>query len=154
MKKVLQIALMSICALLAVSCAGKAKGSGSGSAQAATSSDNYTCSGVIAPAAASDYMHNIKVLNDATDGNGVRRISVEPSDVCSVRIDVAVKDGVIVDVTFTGGCPGNTTGVCRLVKGMKVTDAISKLEGIDCGGKGTSCPDQLAHALMQIKAQQ
>ncbi len=145
--KASQIILMSIFTLLAASCAGKGKGSGSGSAVNASSSENYTCSGVIAPAAASDYSHNVKVLNDATDGKGVRTISVEPSDVCSVRIDVAVKDGVILDVMFTGGCPGNTTGVCRLVKGMKVTDAIKKLEGIDCGGKGTSCPDQLSKAL-------
>lgn len=92
-------------------------------------------------------MHNVKVLSDVTDANGARTIIVEPSDVCSVRINVTVKNGTILDATFTGGCQGNTTGVSKLVAGMKVRDAIDRLEGIDCGGKGTSCPDQLSKVL-------
>ena len=60
---------------------------------------------------------------------------------------VHVKDGVITFAQFTKGCSGNTQGVCVLIKGMKVQDAIDKLDGILCGRRGTSCPDQLATAL-------
>ena len=66
---------------------------------------------------------------------------------CSTSIDVELKDGVIDSVRFTGGCNGNLQGIGALVKGMEVDEAIEKLEGIDCAGRGTSCPDQLAHAL-------
>ena len=66
---------------------------------------------------------------------------------CSRFINVAVEDGIIKEVRFMGGCHGNTQGIAALVKGMKVEDAISRIKGIDCGGRGTSCPDQLAHAL-------
>ena len=68
---------------------------------------------------------------------------------CSMAIDFEVEDGIITECKFIGGCQGNTQGVARLVKGMSATDAIEKLEGIDCGGRGTSCPDQLAKALKQ-----
>ncbi len=66
---------------------------------------------------------------------------------CSKMINVAVEDGIIKNVQFLGGCQGNTQGVAALAQGMKVEDAIAKLSGIDCGGRGTSCPDQLARAL-------
>lgn len=66
---------------------------------------------------------------------------------CSKMITISVEDGIIKDVRFLGGCHGNTQGVAILVKGMRVEDAIAKLSGIDCGGRGTSCPDQLARAL-------
>lgn len=66
---------------------------------------------------------------------------------CSSAIDVEVKDGIIESVSFTGGCNGNLKGIAALVKGMEVKDAISKLQGITCGFKSTSCPDQLAKAL-------
>ena len=56
----------------------------------------------------------------------------------------------IVRVQFVGGCSGNTQGVAALVAGMKISDAIQKLKGIDCAGRGTSCPDQLAKALEKI----
>ena len=59
----------------------------------------------------------------------------------------------VKSVKFNGGCNGNTQGVAALVKGMKVDEAISRLKGIDCGGRGTSCPDQLAKALEQMKTQ-
>lgn len=68
---------------------------------------------------------------------------------CATAINLEVKDGVIESVEFVGGCHGNTQGVAALVKGMKVEDAIGRLEGIDCRGRGTSCPDQLAKALKQ-----
>lgn len=76
-------------------------------------------------------------------------INYTPRGVCSRNITIEVNDGIIDSVKFTGGCNGNTQGVSALVKGMKVTEAIEKLEGINCNGKGTSCPDQLAKALKQ-----
>ncbi|MBO5282231.1 MAG: TIGR03905 family TSCPD domain-containing protein [Lachnospiraceae bacterium] len=66
---------------------------------------------------------------------------------CSTAIDFEIEDGIIQSVKFTGGCNGNLQGISALVKGMKAEDAISKLKGIRCGFKSTSCPDQLAHAL-------
>ncbi len=68
---------------------------------------------------------------------------------CSRLIDFEIQDGVIKNVVFTGGCNGNLQGIARLVEGMTPTQAISKLEGIHCGNKPTSCPDQLAQALKQ-----
>ena len=69
--------------------------------------------------------------------------------VCSRAIDIELEGSVIKSVRFTGGCNGNTQGVASLVRGMDVNEAISRLKGIDCGGKGTSCPYQLATALEQ-----
>lgn len=66
---------------------------------------------------------------------------------CSRQIDIDIEDGIVRNVAFTGGCHGNTQGVAALVRGMKVEEVIARLEGIDCHGKGTSCPDQLARAL-------
>ena len=71
---------------------------------------------------------------------------------CSTMIDVELKDGVIDSVKFTGGCIGNLQGISALVKGMKPEEAISRLKGIRCGFKPTSCPDQLAHALEEMIA--
>lgn len=69
---------------------------------------------------------------------------------CSSAIDIEVKDGVIESVAFMGGCNGNLKGISALVKGMKIEDAITRLEGIRCGFKNTSCPDQLAQALKTL----
>ena len=69
---------------------------------------------------------------------------------CSQQIDIEIKDGVIESVKFFGGCNGNLQGISALVKGMKPEEAISKLKGIKCGFKSTSCPDQLACALKSI----
>ena len=74
-------------------------------------------------------------------------ISYTPKGVCSRKIDIEVEDGIVKKVHFTGGCNGNTQGVSKLVEGMKVQDVIDRLEGIDCNGRGTSCPAQLAEAL-------
>ena len=71
---------------------------------------------------------------------------------CSTMIDVELKDGVIDSVKFTGGCNGSLQGISALVKGMKPEEAISRLKGIRCGFKPTSCPDQLAHALEEMIA--
>ena len=72
---------------------------------------------------------------------------------CSQAIIVTVDDRIIEEVSFVGGCHGNTQGVAALVRGMQIEEAIARLEGIDCRGRGTSCPDQLAKALRQISAQ-
>lgn len=72
---------------------------------------------------------------------------------CSTAIDVELKDGVIDSVQFTGGCNGNLQGISALVKGMTPEEAISRLKGIRCGFKSTSCPDQLAHAMEEMIAQ-
>lgn len=66
---------------------------------------------------------------------------------CSRIIDFEVENGIVKDVVFTGGCHGNLQGIGALVKDMKIEDVISKLEGIRCREKPTSCPDQLAQAL-------
>ena len=77
------------------------------------------------------------------------KIAYRPSGVCSRLIEVTLDGDIIKKVEFTGGCGGNTQGVARLVEGMTVQEAVSRLEGIECGYKGTSCPDQLAKALIQ-----
>lgn len=74
----------------------------------------------------------------------------QPKGVCSQAIDVEVEGSIIKSVKFTGGCNGNLQGISSLVAGMKIEDAISKLRGIKCGVKNTSCPDQLACALQEI----
>lgn len=70
-----------------------------------------------------------------------------PKGVCSRKIDLELEDGVITDLSFLGGCNGNLKGICALAKGKKAEEVISLVRGIDCGGKGTSCPDQLSYAL-------
>lgn len=74
------------------------------------------------------------------------------SGVCSSAILVELNDNIITRVQFVGGCSGNTQGVARLVEGMDVDEAISKIEGISCQGRPTSCPDQLAKALREAKS--
>jgi len=68
-------------------------------------------------------------------------------------IVVDTADGIITDCAFIGGCSGNTQGVAALVKGMRIEDAISKIRGIKCGFKNTSCPDQLAQALEDLNSE-
>lgn len=74
-------------------------------------------------------------------------IEIQPKGVCSQHMTAEVEDGVIRSLTVVGGCNGNLQGISRLVEGMKVEEAIRRLEGIHCGFKGTSCPDQLAQGL-------
>ncbi len=71
--------------------------------------------------------------------------------VCSTVIYIDVDNDILQKVQFIGGCHGNLQGISSLVEGMNIDDVISKLENIRCGGKTTSCPDQLATALRQIK---
>ena len=79
------------------------------------------------------------------------KFSYIPKGVCSRRIDIEIEDNVIVCVKYVGGCAGNTQGVAALVRGMTVDEAISRLKGIRCGFKSSSCPDQLATALIEYK---
>ena len=73
--------------------------------------------------------------------------------VCSRAIHFDIVDNKVTNVQFVGGCSGNTQGVARLVEGMDVNDAIARMEGICCGLRPTSCPDQLAQALKQAISQ-
>ena len=74
-------------------------------------------------------------------------IQYTPRGVCSRAFTIQVEDGVIQDLQVVGGCSGNLQGLSALLKGMKVDQAVDRLEGIRCGGKPTSCPDQIAQAL-------
>lgn len=76
-----------------------------------------------------------------------------PKGVCSRAIDFEVEDNKVKNVKFTGGCMGNTQGVAALIDGMDVDEAIRRISGINCGKRGTSCPDQLARALKEYKEQ-
>ena len=67
--------------------------------------------------------------------------------ICSQKIDYEIEDGIVKNISFTGGCNGNLSGISRLVKGMPVEKVVEILEGTTCGYKETSCPDQLAQAL-------
>jgi uncharacterized protein (TIGR03905 family) len=75
------------------------------------------------------------------------RYSFTPRGVCASRIEFELEDGIVSDLRFTRGCDGNAKGIGRLAEGMPAATLIEKLSGTDCGGKGTSCPDQLALAL-------
>lgn len=77
-----------------------------------------------------------------------------PHGVCAQMINVELDGDTVKAVSFIGGCSGNTQGVASLVKGMNVDEAISRLQGIRCGFKSTSCPDQLAYALRLAKENQ
>lgn len=74
------------------------------------------------------------------------------SGVCAAVIDFEVEEGIVKNVKFIGGCNGNTQGIARLVEGMPVEEVITRLEGIKCGFKSTSCPDQLTKALKEWRA--
>lgn len=76
--------------------------------------------------------------------------SYRTSGVCSRTIYFEIEDDIVKNVRFEGGCNGNTKGLAALVEGMKKEEVIKRLEGIRCGFKGTSCPDQLANALKQV----
>ena len=80
-------------------------------------------------------------------------ITYRPKGVCSRLMRVEVEDGIIRQVEVQGGCSGNLQGISRLLVGMPVQQAIERMEGVRCGGKPTSCPDQLAIALEQYKAE-
>ena len=78
-------------------------------------------------------------------------IEYTPRGVCSRKMTIEIEDGIIRSVQVDGGCSGNLQGISRLVEGMPVDEAISRMDGIRCGWKNTSCPDQMAQALKQYK---
>ena len=80
-------------------------------------------------------------------------IQYTPRGVCSRSFTIQVEDGLIQSVQVVGGCSGNLQGISALVKGMKAEEAIARLKGINCGGRGTSCPDQFARGLEAAMAQ-
>lgn len=95
-------------------------------------------------------MYDVTLLSDTTSG-GVRKTSFRTcAVVCSEQIDIETEGDVIRSVRYTKGCHGNTQGIAKLCEGMKIDDVIERLDGIDCKGRGTSCPDQLSRALKQL----
>ena len=95
-------------------------------------------------------MFEVTKIYDTADG-GIRKASfLTCGIVCSQQIDIELDGDIIRKVQYTGGCHGNTQGVSILCEGMKKEDVIARLEGIDCKGRGTSCPDQLARALKML----
>ena len=108
-------------------------------------------------ALAQDQVVMVSEVDDYTivkDGvvDGVRYVVATPSaKVCSKQIDIEIKDGIIQKVVYTRGCEGNAKGIGALIKDMPVEEAVKRLEGINCGKRGTSCPDQLAKILKALK---
>lgn len=118
----------------------------------------FLCFGAMAaePAKVEPQNQNSKVMKPGYDYsivkdetvNGVRYITAKPSEiVCSKAIDIQVKGEIIQSVIYTGGCNGNAKGIGALIEGMTVDDAIKRLDGITCGRRPTSCPDQLSKVL-------
>ena len=95
-------------------------------------------------------MHDVTKLTDTTT-DGIRSTSFATCGVtCSTQINLETEGDTIRRVEIVKGCDGNTKGVARLCEGRKVQDVIAMLEGINCKGRGTSCPDQLAKALKAL----
>ena len=84
----------------------------------------------------------------------MQTFTFRPKGVCSQLFEISVEDDKIVSFSAVGGCNGNLQGIGRLIAGMPVDEVISRLEGVCCGFKNTSCPDQLVHALKAMKAEQ
>ena len=95
-------------------------------------------------------MRDVTKLSDTTT-DGIRRTSFATCGLtCSTQINLETEGDIIRRVEIVKGCDGNTKGVARLCEGRKIQDVIGMLEGIDCKGRGTSCPDQLARALKEL----
>ena len=96
--------------------------------------------------------YDVIMLNDRLE-DGVRTASFQTCEmVCSSQIDIELEGEIIRKVQYTDGCHGNTQGVSALCIGRSIDEVITRLEGIDCHGRGTSCPDQLARALKSLKS--
>lgn len=92
------------------------------------------------------------VIIKEVDGYDI--VQYQPKGVCSKMMQFRIKENIIHDVEFVGGCAGNLIGISSLVKGQKIEDVILKLQGIPCGSRPTSCPDQLTkglNAYLQVK---
>jgi uncharacterized protein (TIGR03905 family) len=77
-------------------------------------------------------------------------VEYTPEGVCSRKMIVSAEDGIITQAEVIGGCSGNSQGICHLIEGMRVEEAISRLQGIKCGSRETSCPDQLSIAMQTL----
>ena len=121
------------------------------------SNDNSMAAGISSEAsyAQADQGSDFHVISDRTKGDTRTVIASTSELVCSKQVEVRVdvKTKKITYCKFTGGCPGNTLGVSRLVIGLTVREAVSKLRGIPCGNRPTSCPDQLARVLETLNLQ-
>ena len=95
-------------------------------------------------------MEHKNSLTSVEEG-GTMTIEYTPRGVCSRKMTIEIEDGIIRSVRVDGGCSGNLQGISRLVEGMPVDEAISRMDGIRCGWKNTSCPDQMAQALKQYR---
>lgn len=80
----------------------------------------------------------------------MEQLTFKPQGVCSREVIIEHDNGVVINARVIGGCHGNLQGICALIKGMKVEDVISRLSGIKCGFKQTSCPDQIAQGLKSL----
>ena len=92
----------------------------------------------------------MEIVEQGTREHGVMHTLYKTQGTCSQFIEVEASDGVVTKCQIYGGCDGNTKGLSQLVVGMKIEDVMSKLDGIRCGMKSTSCPDQVCRALEQM----
>ena len=91
------------------------------------------------------------IMIESDSKKQLKKVTYQTHGTCSKYICISVdEDGVVQDAQFIGGCDGNTKGVCALIRHMKAKEVISRLKGITCGNKPTSCPDQLATALLEM----
>ena len=95
-------------------------------------------------------MFEVTKISDTMEGGRRKAAFLTCGAVCSRQIEIETEGEIIRSVQYTGGCNGNTQGVGALCIGRRKEEVIALLEGIDCGGRGTSCPDQLARALKQL----
>ena len=95
-------------------------------------------------------MYDVILISDERDGKMRKASFLTCEAVCSQQIDIELDGETVRSVRYTGGCHGNTQGLGALVAGMEKAEVIARLEGIDCHGRGTSCPDQLARALKML----
>lgn len=79
--------------------------------------------------------------------DGIDIVKYQPQGVCSKLMQIRIKDNIILDAEFIGGCAGNLSGIGMLIKGMDIKEVIKRMSGLPCGNKPTSCPDQLSKAL-------
>lgn len=93
----------------------------------------------------------MRIIKSETLPNGLRYTAGMPEGTCSQMMEVLTQGDTIVKVQISGGCGGNTQGVSRLAEGGTIQEVVARLRGIDCGGKGTSCPDQLAQLLVSVE---
>lgn len=82
---------------------------------------------------------------------GLKTIQYRTQGTCCALMNVVLDGNKVYDVEFLGGCPGNLQGIRNLIIGMDIDEVIEKLQGIRCGNKSTSCPDQLSHCLLEYK---